>query len=80
MTIPGTRGLRSFDAAARHMNFTRAAAEIGVTPAAISHQIKEFEDQLGLELFTRTSRAMRRSSRQHLRRRAGDVPPKAVAA
>lgn len=59
MHVPGTRGLRSFDAAARHLNFSRAAAEIGVTPAAISHQIKEFEDQLGLELFTRTSRAMR---------------------
>jgi LysR family glycine cleavage system transcriptional activator len=59
MHIPGTRALRAFDAAARHLNFSRAADELGLTPAAISHQIKEFEDQLGLELFTRTSRTTR---------------------
>lgn len=59
MNIPGTRALRAFDAAARHLNFSKAAYELGLTPAAISHQIKEFEDQLGLELFTRTSRTMR---------------------
>ncbi|HTV70816.1 MAG TPA: transcriptional regulator GcvA [Rhizobiaceae bacterium] len=57
--IPGTRALRAFDAAARHLNFSRAAEELGLTPAAISHQIKEFEDQLGVELFTRTSRTIR---------------------
>jgi LysR family transcriptional regulator, glycine cleavage system transcriptional activator len=56
--IPGTRALRAFEAAGRHLNFTRAAAELGLTPAAISHQIKEFEDQLGVGLFLRTSRAM----------------------
>jgi len=57
--IPGTRALRAFDAAARQLNFSRAAAELGLTPAAISHQIKEFEDQLGAALFHRTSRSMR---------------------
>lgn len=57
--IPGTRALRAFDAAARHLNFSRAADELGLTPAAISHQIKEFEQQLGMELFTRTSRTIR---------------------
>lgn len=57
--IPGMRALRTFDAAARHLNFSRAAEEMGLTPAAVSHQIKEFEDQLGLVLFTRTSRTMR---------------------
>jgi LysR family glycine cleavage system transcriptional activator len=56
--IPGTRALRAFEAAGRHLNFTRAAAELGLTPAAISHQIKEFEDQLGVGLFLRTSRTM----------------------
>ena len=45
--IPGTRALRALDAAARHLNFTRAADELGLTPAAVSHQIKEIEDQLG---------------------------------
>jgi LysR family transcriptional regulator, glycine cleavage system transcriptional activator len=57
--FPGLRTLRAFDAAARHLSFTRAADDMGVTPAAISNQIKEMEDQLGVELFIRTSRTMR---------------------
>ncbi len=57
--IPGTRALRAFEAAGRHLSFTRAATELRLTPAAISHQIKEFEDQLGVSLFLRTSRSMR---------------------
>ncbi len=57
--FPGLRTLRAFDAAARHLSFTRAADDMGVTPAAISNQIKELEDQLGIELFIRTSRSMR---------------------
>jgi LysR family transcriptional regulator, glycine cleavage system transcriptional activator len=57
--FPGLRSLRAFDAAVRHMNFSRAAEEMGVTPAAVSNQIKELEDQLRVTLFQRTSRAMR---------------------
>ncbi|RWE65801.1 transcriptional regulator GcvA [Mesorhizobium sp.] len=57
--LPGTRALRTFEAAARHLNFTRAADELGLTPAAVSHQVKEIEDQLDLVLFTRTSRSIR---------------------
>ena len=57
--FPGLRSLRAFDAAARHLSFTRAASDMGVTPAAISHQIKELEEQLGVSLFARTSRSMR---------------------
>ena len=57
--LPGTRALRTFEAAARHLNFTRAAAEVGLTPAAVSHQIREIEEQLGVVLFTRTSRSIR---------------------
>jgi LysR family glycine cleavage system transcriptional activator len=57
--LPGTRALRTFEAAGRHLNFTRAAAEVGLTPAAVSHQIKEIEEQLGIVLFTRTSRSIR---------------------
>ncbi|MEH6422326.1 LysR substrate-binding domain-containing protein [Pseudomonas sp. CGJS7] len=56
--LPGTRALRTFEAAARHLNFTRAADELGLTPAAVSHQIKEIEEQLGLTLFVRTSRSI----------------------
>lgn len=58
MPLPGTRALRTFEAAARHRNFTRAADELGLTPAAVSYQIKEIEDQLGLALFTRNSRSI----------------------
>lgn len=55
-TLPGTRALKTFEAAGRHLNFTRAAQEVGLTPAAVSHQIKEIEAQMGVALFTRTSR------------------------
>jgi LysR family transcriptional regulator, glycine cleavage system transcriptional activator len=57
--LPGTGSLKVFEAAGRHLNFTRAAQELHVTPAAVSHQIKEFEDQLGQRLMERTSRSMR---------------------
>ena len=57
--FPGLRSLRAFDSAAEHLSFTQAADDLHVTPAAISHQIKELESQLGVSLFTRTSRSMR---------------------
>jgi LysR family transcriptional regulator, glycine cleavage system transcriptional activator len=60
--IPGLNALKTLEAAGRHMSFTRAAGELGVTPAAVSHQIREFEDQLGVKLFQRTSRKMRHTS------------------
>lgn len=56
--FPGLRVLRGFEAAGRYLNFSQAAAELGVTPAAISHQIRELEDQFGVALFSRTSRAV----------------------
>jgi LysR family glycine cleavage system transcriptional activator len=56
--IPGLQSLKAFDASARHLNFTRAAQELHVTPAAVSHQIKELEEALGVSLFQRTSRHM----------------------
>lgn len=55
---PGTRTLRTIAAAGRHLNFTRAAEELGLTPAAVSFQIKETEEQLGCELFTRSGRSL----------------------
>jgi len=42
-----------FEAAARHLSFTRAAEEMHVTQAAISHQIKALEEWLGVSLFRR---------------------------
>ncbi|UXI04555.1 LysR substrate-binding domain-containing protein [Photobacterium sp. TY1-4] len=56
--LPATRALRTFEAAGRHLNFTKAADEVGLTPAAVSYQIKEIETQLALKLFHRTSRTI----------------------
>ncbi|WP_045770457.1 LysR substrate-binding domain-containing protein [Xanthomonas albilineans] len=50
--------LRAFEAAARHQNLTRAAAELCVTQAALSHQIKHLEARLGLVLFQRLPRGV----------------------
>ena len=50
--------LRAFEAAARHLSFTRAGMELSVTQAAISHQVKSLEERLGLELFRRTPRGL----------------------
>lgn len=54
--IPPLNALRAFEAAARHSSFVAAAAELCVTPAAISHQIKGLEDYLGVLLFRRLKR------------------------
>ena len=50
--------LRAFDAAARHGNFTKAAKELCVTQAAVSHQVKALEAYLGKTLFRRTARGL----------------------
>jgi LysR family glycine cleavage system transcriptional activator len=50
--------LRAFEAIARRMSFARAAEELHVTPAALSHQIRGLEEQLGLALFTRRTRSI----------------------
>ncbi len=51
--LPPLNSLRAFEASARHRSFTRAADELNVTPAAISHQIKGLEEVLGARLFRR---------------------------
>ncbi len=56
--LPSLRGLRAFEAAARHQSFAKAAGELGVTPAAISQQIRQLEDALGVALFSRTTRSL----------------------
>lgn len=56
--LPPLTALRAFDAAARHMSFARAAAELNVTPAALSFQIKSLEEHLGAPLFRRLNRAV----------------------
>ena len=58
MMLPSLSGLRAFEAAARHMSFTLAAAELNVTQTAISHQIRRLEEQLGIALFIRRNRGL----------------------
>jgi LysR family glycine cleavage system transcriptional activator len=56
--LPPLNALRSFDAAARHLSFTRAAAELSVTHGAVSRQIASLEEHLQAALFVRTSRGL----------------------
>jgi len=56
--LPPLNSLRAFEAAARHANFRKAAAELHVTPAAVSHQVKALEECLGVQLFYRQPRAL----------------------
>jgi LysR family glycine cleavage system transcriptional activator len=56
--LPPLTALRTFEAAARHESFKRAAEELHVTNPAVSHQIKTLEDKLGLSLFRRRGRAV----------------------
>jgi LysR family glycine cleavage system transcriptional activator len=56
--LPPLNALRAFEAIARHLSFAKAADELHVTPAALSHQIRALEDQLELTLFHRRTRAI----------------------
>lgn len=56
--LPPLNSLRVFEAAARHLSFTRAAEELFVTQAAVSHQVKSLEEFLGLKLFRRRNRSL----------------------
>lgn len=57
--LPSLNAMKAFEAAARHESFTEAAGELFVTHAAVSRHIKELEDYLGTELFTRTGRGVK---------------------
>lgn len=56
--LPPLNALKAFEAAARNLSFTRAAEELFVTQAAISHQIKGLEEYLGIKLFRRRNRSL----------------------
>ena len=56
--LPPLTSLRAFEAAGRHLSFTLAAAELTVTQAAISHQVKALEEHLGAPLFLRLPRQL----------------------
>src|SRR5690348_9246858 len=50
--------LRTFEAAVRHQSFARAATELHVTPAAVSQQMRQLEERLGVQLFARGPRGL----------------------
>jgi LysR family glycine cleavage system transcriptional activator len=56
--LPPLNAVRAFEAAARHLSFTRASEELNVTQAAVSHQVKALEDRLGVLLFRRLNRGL----------------------
>lgn len=56
--LPPLAAIRVFEAAARHLSFTRAADELGMTQAAVSYQIKVLEERLGTPLFLRRPREL----------------------
>ena len=56
--LPPLNALRAFEAAARHCSFAKAAGELRVTAAAVSHQIKALEQTLGVKLFKRLPRGL----------------------
>src|SRR6266704_2654543 len=56
--LPPLSALRAFEATARLRSFGKAAAELNVTPAAISHQIHALEEDLGVRLFHRLNRSI----------------------
>lgn len=56
--VPPFGTLRAFEAAARHLSFKKAAEELHVTPSAISQQVRQLEDHLGVPLFRRLTRAL----------------------
>ena len=56
--LPPLNALRVFEAAARHLSFKDAAAELHITQAAVSHQVKSLEEYLGVELFRREGRGV----------------------
>jgi LysR family transcriptional regulator, glycine cleavage system transcriptional activator len=58
MPIPPLAAVRVFEAAARHLSFTKAAKELGMTQAAVSYQIKVLEERLGSQLFLRQPKGL----------------------
>ncbi|MCC6889750.1 MAG: LysR family transcriptional regulator [Hyphomicrobiales bacterium] len=65
VSLPPFPWLQAFEATARHASFTRAALELGVTQAAVSHRIRNLEDMLDVKLFVRDASAVVLTSAAH---------------
>ncbi len=66
LSLPPLNALRAFDAAARHLNFTRAAIELCVSQGAVSHQVAQLEQRLGTRLFHRLPRGLALTDEGHV--------------
>ncbi|EEA92818.1 transcriptional regulator GcvA [Pseudovibrio sp. JE062] len=64
-SLPPLNSFRAFECVARHMSFAKAALELGLTPSALSYQIKMLEEQLQVQLFVRLNRAIELTSAGH---------------
>lgn len=72
--LPSLNALRAFDAAARELSISRAAEQLHVTHSAVSRQIRQLEEQLGVKLFRRAGRGIELTPAGHrLRHTTGDV-------
>src|SRR2546425_2531768 len=72
--LPSLDLLKGFEAAARNLSFTKAAAELYVTQSAVSRQVKTLEEQLGVALFRRHHRDLRLTEEgQTLYKTSGEV-------
>ncbi|RUZ02937.1 LysR family transcriptional regulator, partial [Mesorhizobium sp. M7A.F.Ca.CA.002.15.1.1] len=60
--LPPLTALPAFEAAARHLSFSKAAGELNVTHGAVSRAIRNIEDRLGIQLFDRGTRSVRLTS------------------
>lgn len=60
--LPSLDSLRAYEAAARHLSFTKAAEELCVTQSALSHRVSDLEEELGLKLFRRLPRRLELSA------------------
>ena len=58
MSLPPLNALRAFEATARHLSMKEAAAELSVTPGAVSQLVRGLEQRLGTQLFRRSNRAL----------------------
>ncbi|QJP96071.1 LysR family transcriptional regulator [Pseudomonas fluorescens] len=58
MKNPSTADLSIFLSIAQHLNFSRAAVDLGLTPSALSHSLRALENRLGVRLFNRTTRSV----------------------
>ncbi|WCM49494.1 LysR family transcriptional regulator [Pseudomonas sp. WJP1] len=58
MKVPSAADLSTFLCVATHLNFSRAAVELGLTPSALSHAVRTLENRLGVRLFNRTTRSV----------------------